>query len=323
MRSFLQSWMMLAFLFAAACLPGAERPQVDPELPAYEPVTGIAGKLDATGSDTLNNLMTLWAEAFQAIYPNVRIQIEGKGSSTAPPALIEGTAQIVPMSREMKSTEVDAFEERFSYKPYQVPVALDAVAIYVHKDNPVSGLTVRQLDGIFSGTFRRGGPPLETWGDLGINDNWSNRRISIYGRNSASGTYGFFKEMVLAKGDFRSSVKEQPGSSAVVQGISRDVYGIGYSGIGYRTSGIKVLALAQDNEHYFRPTLENCLSGDYPLARLLYIYLNRHPLEQPESLVMEFLKFILSQQGQAIAVKDGYFPLPAEFARQVIEDLEK
>jgi phosphate transport system substrate-binding protein len=295
---------------------------VDPDLPIYTPVSGVTGNLDSIGSDTLNNLMTLWAESFQAIYPNVHIQIEGKGSSTAPPALIEGTAQLGPMSRKMKNTEIDKFEERFGYKPFLVGVGLDALAVYVHKDNPIEALSLQQVDGIFSSTLKRGGDPIETWGQLGLEGEWAPRSISAYGRNSASGTYGFFKNIALGGGDFKSSVKEQPGSSAVVQGISSDIYGIGYSGIGYRTSGVKMLSISNSGDAFFPPTLENCVSGDYPLARLLLVYINRNPVEELDTLTKEFLKFVLSKQGQEIVVKDGYYPLPAVIAKQTIEALE-
>jgi phosphate transport system substrate-binding protein len=314
---------LIAFLASFSLLPASLAANVDPDLPVYQPVSGVSGNLDSIGSDTLNNLMTLWAESFQAIYPNVHIQIEGKGSSTAPPALIEGTAQLGPMSRAMKSSEVDKFESKFGYKPFQIGVALDALAVFVHKDNPITGMSLEQVDGIFSSTLKRGGQPVENWGQLGLDGDWSSRSVSSYGRNSASGTYGFFKKVALLKGDFKSTVKEQPGSSAVVQGIGSDLYGIGYSGIGYKTSGVKVLALSVDGGKQYDASLESCLSGDYPLARLLYVYVNNNPVEKLDTLTREFLKFVLSKQGQEIVVKDGYYPLPATIAKQYIAELEK
>lgn len=310
--------------FALFLVPGLNGlNSLDPGLPEYQPVSGVSGTLDSVGSDSLNNLMTLWAEAFRAVYPSVNIQIEGKGSSTAPPALIQGTAQLGPMSREMKNTETDKFEARFGYKPFKVGVALDTLAVYVHKDNPLDGLSLQELDSIFSSTLKRGGDPVETWGQLGLEGKWSPRRISIYGRNSASGTYGFFKSVALDKGDYKSTVKEQPGSSAVVQGIASDLFGIGYSGIGYKTSGVKVLNLSWEGKAFHEPSLGNCLSGKYPIARLLYIYINKNPVEPLDRLTLEFLKFVLSRDGQEIIIKDGYYPLPAEIALQYIEDLSR
>jgi len=296
---------------------------VDPALKSYEKVSGVSGNLNSIGSDTLNNLMTLWAEGFRAIYPNVNVQIEGKGSSTAPPALIEGTAQLGPMSREMKATEIDAFEKKYGYKPTAIKVAIDAVAVFVHKDNPIKGLSLDQLDSSFSSTNKRGGKPINTWGELGLTGAWANRPISLYGRNSASGTYGFFKEHALKNGDFRSTVKEQPGSSSVVQGIANDLRAIGYSGIGYKTSGVNALPLAEaTGKALHEPSLENALSGAYPLARFLYVYVNKKPNEPMDKLVYEFVKFVNAQEGQKIVVKDGYYPMPAAVATETLMALK-
>jgi phosphate transport system substrate-binding protein len=296
---------------------------VDPAIKPYEKVSGVAGNLNSVGSDTLNNLMTLWAEGFRAIYPNVNTQIEGKGSSTAPPALIEGTAQLGPMSREMKAAEIDAFEKKYGYKPTAIKVAIDSVAVFVHKDNPIKGLSLDQLDNIFSSTNKRGGKPINTWGELGLTGEWANRPISLYGRNSASGTYGFFKEHVLKNGDYRSTVKEQPGSSSVVQGIANDLGGIGYSGIGYKTSGVNALPLAEaTGKAMHEPSLENALSGAYPMARFLYVYVNKKPNEPMDKLVHEFVKFVNSKEGQEIVVKDGYYPMPVAVVTETMMALK-
>lgn len=291
---------------------------VDPDLKEYTPVSGVSGNLNSIGSDTLNNLMTFWSEGFRAIYPNVVLGIEGKGSSTAPPALIEGTAQLGPMSREMKSSEIDKFEKEFGYKPTAIPVAIDALAVFVNKDNPISGLSMTQVDSIFSSTYKRGGQPIATWGDIGLTGDFASRAVSAYGRNSASGTYGFFKKAALKKGDYRNTVKEQPGSSAVVQGIAQDLYGIGYSGIGYTTSGVKAISLQGDDGEMYTPSPENCLSSDYPLARFLLVYVNKKPGQPLDKLTSEFIAFVLSKQGQEIVVKDGYYPLPAAVTAEVL-----
>lgn len=310
-----------ALLVALATLAPAVEP--DAALPTYEPVQGVSGNLNSIGSDTLNNLMTFWAEGFQEKYPNVNIQIEGKGSTTAPPALIEGTAQIGPMSRQMKKEEIDAFEGRFGYKPTEIKVAIDALAVFVHKDNPATGLTMKEVDGIFSSTFKSGGKDLTSWGDLGLEGGWAAKKISLYGRNSASGTYGFYKEVALAKGDFKSSVKEQPGSSGVVQGVATDPNGIGYSGMGYLTSGVKPLPLGKDKNSLVTPSYEHCLDKTYPLARFLYVYVNKAPNKPLDTLTLEFLKFALSKEGQTVVVKDGYFPLPAAVEAETIAQLTK
>jgi phosphate transport system substrate-binding protein len=310
----------LAFLAASA---RAEKVQVDPAIPIYAPVSGVSGNLNSIGSDTLNNLMTLWAEGFKKAYPNVNIQVEGKGSSTAPPALIEGTAQLGPMSRPMKSSEIDEFEKKFGYKPTEVPVSVDALAVFVNKDNPVKGLTMAQVDGIFSSSRKSGSEDITEWGQVGLMGDWAKKPMSIYGRNSASGTYGFFKDEALQKGDFKPTVKEQPGSSAVVQGIATDLGAIGYSGIGYKTSDVHTVALGEEASEFVEPNYENCVSGEYPLARFLYVYVNKKPGTALDPLTHEFLKFVLSKEGQEVVVKDGYFPLPKQAIDETLENLMK
>lgn len=290
----------------------AQTIQVDENLPAYEKVSGISGNLNSIGSDTLNNLMTLWAEGFKKVYPNVNVQIEGKGSSTAPPALIEATAQLGPMSRAMKSKETDAFEKKFGYKPTPIRTSLDSLAVFVNKDNPVAGLNIEQVDAVFSKNRKCGAvTDVTTWGDAGLTGTWTTAPISLYGRNSASGTYGFFKKKALCKGDYKDTVKEQPGSASVVQGVSEDPNGAGYSGIGYTTSGVRAVALAESGTDYVEPNYDNVASGKYPLARFLYIYVNKAPNSALDPLTSEFLKFVLSKEGQEIVVKDGYYPLSA------------
>lgn len=302
----------------------SEAVKVDENISHYEKTSGVSGNLSSIGSDTMNNLLTLWLEGFKRYYPNVNIQVEGKGSSTAPPALISGTAQLGPMSRDMKQEEIDAFEKKFGYKPTEIRVAIDALAVYVNKDNPLQGLTLPQVDAIFSKT-RRGGfkSDISTWGALGLSGDWSNRPISLYGRNSASGTYGYFKEHALFKGDFKDNVKEQPGSASVVQGITEDRFGIGYSGIGYKTSGVKALPLAlTDKDEFYMPDYENCLNKKYPLARTLNIYINKVPNKPLDPLLKEFLKFVLTYEGQEVVVKDGYLPLTKELVDKELKKLE-
>ena len=293
----------------------AEQLKVDANLSDYVKVQGVAGNLNSVGSDTLNNLMTFWAESFRKHYPNVNIQIEGKGSSTAPPALIEGTSQLGPMSRKMKDKEEQAFEAKFGFKPTVIGVALDSLAVYVNKDNPIEKLDLTEVDAAFSKT-RKGGAAADvsTWGQLGLTGEWSNKPISLYGRNSASGTYGYFKDKALFKGDYKDTVKEQPGSASVVLGVTEDKGGLGYSGIGYMTSGVKAIALSKKGGEAYEPSYDNVLSGKYPLGRLLYIYVAKEPNKPMPKLVKEFLKFVLSKEGQKIVIKDGYLPLTAEVA---------
>jgi phosphate transport system substrate-binding protein len=292
--------------------------QVDPGLAPYKPECGVSGNISSVGSDSLNNLMTFWAELFGKYYPNAKLQIEGKGSSTAPPALISGTAQLGPMSREMKGTEIDAFEKKYGHKPTALRTSVDALAVFVNKDNPIKCLSLDQADAIFSKSRRRGGKEdITTWGQLGLTGEWASRPISLYGRNSASGTYGFFKEHTLKNGDYKDSVKEQPGSASVVQGITVDRFAMGYSGIGYATAGVRALPLTEkEGGKCVEATADNAYAGTYPLARFLYVYLNRTPGKPLDPLVREFARVMFSKEGQEAVVKDGYFPIPASVAKE-------
>jgi phosphate transport system substrate-binding protein len=307
----------VGFLLAAAVpQAGADAVTVDPKIPEYAATSGVSGNLKSIGSDTMNNLMTLWAEGFYKSYPNVKIEVEGKGSATAPPALVSGTAHFGPMSRPMKDAELDAFEKKYGYKPTAVRTSFDALAVYVHKDNPIKSMTMQQVDAVFSKT-RRGGyaKDIKTWGDLGLTGEWADKPISLYGRNSASGTYGYFKEHALFKGDYKDEVKEQPGSSSVVQGVASDKFAIGYSGIGYKTADVRAVPLAaKEGEQAYEATIEGVYSGDYPLARYLYLYVNKKPGEKLDPLRGEFLRFVLSKEGQEAVIKDGYLPIPSSIA---------
>lgn len=296
---------------------------IDKDIPEYKAVSGISGNLSSVGSDTLANLMTLWAETFKRSYPNVNIQIQAAGSSTAPPALTEATSNFGPMSRKMKSKEIAAFEDRYGYKPMAIPVAIDALAVYVNKDNPIKGMAIPDVDAIFSSTRKCGADKnITKWGDLGLTGNWKKRDIQIYGRNSVSGTYGYFKKKALCKGDYKNNVNEQPGSASVVQSVSTSVNGIGYSGIGYKTSGVRAIPLTKKvGGKYVEATPANAVSGQYPLSRFLYVYVNKHPNKELAPLDKEFIKLILSQQGQEVVIKDGYIPLPAKVVEKFLSKI--
>ena len=296
----------------------AAQVQLDPGLMPYKAASGVSGNISSVGSDTLNNLMTFWAEQFARYYPNAKVQIEGKGSSTAPPALIGGTAQLGPMSREMKGSEIDQFEKKYGYKPVGLRTSVDALAVFVNKDNPIKCMSLSQVDAVFSKSRRRGAKEdVTTWGQLGLTGEWASRPISLYGRNSASGTYGFFKEHSLKNGDFKDSVKEQPGSASVVQGVTVDRFAMGYSGIGYATAGVRAVPLTEkDGGKCVEATAENSYSGAYPLSRFLFVYVNRAPGKPLDPLVREFARLMLSREGQEAVIKDGYFPIPAQVAKE-------
>ncbi|TKB49444.1 phosphate ABC transporter substrate-binding protein PstS family protein [Ferrimonas sediminicola] len=297
--------------FAAATLfASATSAAIDPALPAYQKTSGVSGNFSSVGSDTLANMMTLWAEEFKRLYPNVNPQIQAAGSSTAPPALTEGTSQFGPMSRKMKPNEEEAFVKHYGYKPTAIRVAIDALAVFVHKDNPIEGLTIKQVDGIFSSTRKCGGGDVNRWGDLGLTGSFAGKDVQLYGRNSVSGTYGYFKKKALCKGDFKASVNEQPGSASVVQSVSTSLNAIGYSGIGYKTAGVKAVPLSKKGGKFIAASTENAANGTYPLSRYLYVYVNKHPNKELDPMTREFLKFVLSKQGQTIVEKDGYVSVP-------------
>jgi len=295
---------------------------LDPNLPVYNKVSGVSGNLSSVGSDTLANLMTLWAEEFKRNYPNVNIQIQAAGSSTAPPALIEGTSNIGPMSRMMKDKELAAFETKYGYKPTAVPVAIDALAVFVNKDNPVEGLKIADVDAIFSATRKCGGEAdIVNWGQVGVAGALGQRDMQIYGRNSVSGTYGYFKSKALCKGDFKNSVNEQPGSASVVQSVATSLNGIGYSGIGYKTSSVRAVPLSKKGGAFIEATPDNATNGTYPLARFLYVYVNKAPNKNLSPLEREFVKLVMSKVGQEVVVKDGYIPLPLKVVTKTLNSL--
>lgn len=315
MRKLLAGALSVAVMAVAAV---AGPVAVDPKLPSYKPAEGVSGTVRSVGSDTMNNIMTHWQESFKKMYPAVTTSLEGKGSSTAPPALVQGTAEFGPMSRPMKNEELDAFEKKFGYKPVGMRTGIDALAIFVHKDAPIDEISMKQARAIFSVEGKD-----MTWGDLGVkNAEWATKPISLYGRNSASGTYGYFKEHVLGKKDYKPSVKEQPGSSAVVQGVAADKFGMGYSGIGYKTADVKALKVKIDDATAgVAPTAESCLDGSYPIARFLLVYVNAKPGAKLSPVVEQFIRMIYSKEGQESVVKDGYIPLTADLAREDLTNL--
>ena len=313
-RTFRKWAVGLTATVAGASVLMAAGPQIDSKLPTYRPVSGVSGNIKSIGSDTMNNLMTLWGEEFKAFYPAARVEIEGKGSSTAPAALIEGQSQFGPMSRPMKSSEIDKFEKNFGYKPTALRTAIDALAVFVHKDCPLDEISIQEVTDVFSVAGRD-----MTWGDLGVKDRaWASRPISLYGRNSASGTYGFFKDVALQRQRLqgsasRSSPARRPWSRAWPATCSAWATRAWATPPPMSSCSMFRLMVAMRSP----PNSEFANSGEYPLARFLYVYVNVDPVNGVDDpLRAEFIKMVFSKQGQEVVLKDGYYPVSAGVARE-------
>jgi phosphate transport system substrate-binding protein len=308
---------------AASIIAAPAALAVDQSLPVYQPAGEISGHIKSVGSDTLGHEMTLWAKAFENLHPDVKIEIEATGSATAPAALLEGTSQLAPMSRPMTAAEVAAFEKKYGYGVSRFRVAVDALAVYVNKDNPIPCLTLPQLSGMFSLNRKApGSANIKTWGDLGLTGEWARQPIALYSRNSISGTYEYFRETALYGGDYKPDIKQLPGSEAVVQGVAGDKFAVGYSGIGYKTDGVRAVPLAS---HYgatcYDASVEATLSGKYPIARYLYVYINKQPKQALDPLRSEFIKYILSKDGQIETENGGFFPITNEIRESELSKL--
>jgi len=284
---------------------------VDSNIPHYVKQPNVTGSLISAGSDTLTDVMVVCSRGFRRLYPSVTIQLEDKGSGTAPPALIEGRSQIAPMSRVMTDEEAHAFEAKYGYPPTAYKIALDALAVYVNRDNPIRQMTLQQLDGMFSSTRRKGAAAIDSWGSLGLTGDWTSKNVELFGRDANSGTHDYFRQHVLDGGEFRPTVHEDL-SQDVVQDVADHVNGVGYSGIGWRTSNVRTVALGNTAKEFFEPTYEDALTGRYPLARFLYIYVNQPPGQPLQGAVGEFIKYVLSYEGQQAVVEAKFFPLPAK-----------
>ena len=311
MRGSIPVTLFLLSLFLWSDLSHSQQP--DTLEPPYQRYPGVAGSITSVGSDTLANLVSLWSQEFKAMYPHVKIQIQASGSSTAPPALTEGTATIGPMSRALKTSEIAAFRRKYGYPPTMLLVAVDAIAIFVERRNPLKGLSLSQVDGIFSVTRFCGAPEeIVTWGQLGVDYLGNNHAIRLFGRNSVSGTYGLFKAKGLCEGDFRNDVNEQPGSSSVVLSIASSNGAIGYAAYGYKTAGVRSVPIAERDNNYIPLNQTTVRTGEYPFTRSLYLLINKPPEKALKTVQREFLRFVLSKQGQEVVSREGYFPISSD-----------
>lgn len=325
LTQFRLTFMLLALIGWSGVAPLQAQQGTEPEaeLADYHKVGELSGSLASVGSDSLGNLLVFWAEAFKQLYPSVDINIQSSGSGTAPPALALGSADIGPMSRLMNAQEIQDFESRLGYKPTPFTVAIDALAVLVHLDNPLAGLTMQQLDGIFSANpVCSKVSPIRLWSTLGLSGPWSMQAIELFGRNSISGTYQYFKRHALCDGDFQPELNELPGSASVVQAVGQSPYGIAYSALGYTNKSVRVLPLASSSgQTLVEATRENAVNGSYPLARLLYIYVNHDPALAWPPLQAEFIRMVLSSQGQEQVARAGFAALPDSVTRRELQKL--
>lgn len=307
------SVFMGLFFAVAFQVSGQIKPLLDTQIQPYQLVSGLTGTLSIAGSDTMKPLTESWSADLRQLYPGLTIKAESGGSETGLAALLEGKVQIAAMSRRMSQQEVVEFKREFGYEPTEVPVAVDALAVFVHKDNPIEGLSLDQLDAMFSKERRRGlHYPIITWGDaLVLEEGWIDAPIHLYGRNGNSGTASFFKEHVLNGAALKNSMTTGAGSATIVLELTKDRFGVGFSGIGYQISGVRPIPLASvQGGRYVEPSFQSAMEGSYPLRRNLYLYVNRPPKVAASPSLIEYVKFALSQQGQQIVLTHGYYPLP-------------
>ncbi|MGH7232016.1 MAG: PstS family phosphate ABC transporter substrate-binding protein [Nitrospiraceae bacterium] len=321
------------FLATAAGWVAAEhavRNTVPSGLTAYSPSVPLSGTLTIAGSDTMQPVVAKLAAAFKLLHPEVVIAVEGGGSSQAIREFIVGLsgqrrgdknrrgghlvgnqAKMLSSSRALTAEERRAFISRYGYEPLEIPIAMDAVAIYVSQDNPLQGLTMEQVDAIFGTTRKRGfSESITAWSQVGLGNDWKGQPIHLFGRDKRSGTRDFFKQIALLNGELKADIKEQPGAALEILSIARDPLAIGYAGIGFQSSFARAVPLAvEKGQPYVLPSDESVKAGTYPLARQLYLYTNQAPDEKFDSVMQEFLKFVNSRQGQETVARAHFFPL--------------
>jgi phosphate transport system substrate-binding protein len=285
-------------------------------LPSYEPVAGLSGEINCIGAPTTTNLVARVATQFRQMYPNVTLPISSGLTDIGPSALLEGRADLVPMSRALTPEEIKDFAGKYGYAPTEIKVAADALAIFVEKRNPVPGLTLKQLDEIFSRTQRRGGSPIHTWGEAGLTGEWADRPIVLYGYAPEDAAHQIFQQQVLEGGSFQLSMRAQRGGSSIVQGVAAVPGSIGFASIFFACKRVRTVPLAGADGRLYAPTAENVNNHRYPLSRFLYICVNKPPRQPLGGPAAEFLRFLLSREGQQIVTEGGNFPLDAATLEQ-------
>lgn len=300
-------------LAALATAGGAAAQAVDTDLPGYDRVNKLAGTVKAAGSSTVAALLKPVTDRFAALQPEVAYDISGAGSSTALAALLESPEALGLLSRAMNARERERFASRWGRAPLELKIAVDAVAVYVFKANPVPALGLREL----RRAFGRDPDAAERWGELGATGDWAARPLVRYGLEAGRGAHELVRELVLEGSDFAASLTVEPVSTSVVQGVATQPGGIGYASVYFRTARTRVLPILHRGQAV-EPSADNARAGHYPLARFLYVIAN-----QPPPAAQQVLRYLLSRGGQEAVAAQGFYPLDAALARQGLAALER
>ncbi len=315
---------------------------LDPNLPHYELIQGLTGTLHSVGSNRLDAMTFTWIRLFRKSYPGLTITMEARGNFTAAPALTSGYADIAPTVFTFSDNEVATFEQKYGYKPLFIRVSggsynktegTQAFAVFVHRDNPLKQLTLTQLDAIFSSTHRRGAKnDITTWGQLGLDGKWADMPITLYSVRKVEASASAFQDLVMLHGTFKPTLRERAASGtldidnldAVVAAVANDPSAIGYAGFAQSTNEVKSLSIAEsEGSPFIAATFDTVLNRQYPLSRFNYIYVNKPPGKPLPPMVREFLRLILSAEGQRSIVEDGSFlPLPLSILKEELAKIE-
>ena len=328
--------------FALKYAAPEHRLAVDPAIASWKPAELTVApeeELHLVGADVMDEITLGWVRLFRKAYPRLSVTMEARASGTGGPALTDGRAELAPVGRELLPAEERAFVEKFGYKPLAIKVATGSVGslgktatsvIFVDKDNPLQGLTMAQLDAIYSKTRLRGHADIRTWGDVGLKGDWAARPIHLYGLKPVNGIEQFLKQRLLLGGDYRDGIEFVKGKgfthafTVAAEDMAHKPGGLTYALLSNVTSNVKVLPIAEkEGTPFLAPTVENVYSHAYPLSRFVYIFVNRPPGKALEPKVKEFLQLVLSREGQDIVAREGvYIPLTPETVREERAKLE-
>ncbi len=316
--------------------------QVDPSIPSWQPeeVKSVPEEeLNLSGADIMDEITLGWVKLYRQQYPRLSVTMEARSSGSGGPALVNGTAHMAPVGREMLPAEETAFVKKFGYHPFAIKVATGSLGslgktatsiILVDKDNPIQGLTLDQLDAIYSKTRYRGHADIKTWGDLGLTGDWAARPIHLYGLKSPNGIEQYVKMVVMRGGDYKDGIEFTKGEgfthafTVAAHRMAAHPGGLTYALLANVTPDVKVVPLAEKaGEPFIMPTVPSVYNHTYPLSRFVYIFVNRPPGQPLEPKVREFLKLVLSRQGQEVVAQEGVFmPLTPEVVREELAKLQ-